>query len=43
MKHRGCLTCRRLERERREDTLGLVGVLVGVFAVCLLCLALSGC
>lgn len=38
-----CLTCRRLDAERREDALGLVGVLVGVLAVCLLCLALSGC
>lgn len=38
-----CLTCRRLDAERaaadRADALGLLAVVVGVLAVCLLCLA----
>lgn len=49
MKHdcKRCLTCRRLDMERaaadRADALNLLAVVVGVLAVCLLCLALSGC
>jgi len=42
-----CLSCRRLDAERaaadRADFVNLLAVLVGVLAVCLLCLALSGC
>lgn len=38
-----CLTCRRLDMERaaadRADALNLLAVVVGVLAVCLLCLA----
>lgn len=38
-----CLTCRRLDAERaaadRADVLNLLAVVVGVLAVCLLCLA----
>lgn len=49
MKHdcKRCLTCRRRDLERRAadraDALNLLAVVVGVLAVCLLCLALSGC
>lgn len=42
-----CLTCRRRDLERRAadraDFVNLLAVVVGVLAVCLLCLALSGC
>ena len=38
-----CLTCRRLDMERaaadRADFVNLLAVVVGVLAVCLLCLA----
>lgn len=41
-----CLTCRRLDAERREadraDLIGLVAVVLGVACVCALCWILGG-
>jgi hypothetical protein len=48
MKHdcKRCLTCRRRDMERRAadraDFVNLLAVVVGVLAVCLLCLAIGG-
>jgi hypothetical protein len=44
--HNRCLTCRRLDAERRAadraDALNLLAVVLGVVVVCLLCLAIAG-